>query len=154
MADVYVYDALGQLTSETIYRGTQVTPEYFYTYTYDRAGNLVTGGGFENFLASDYSFSYTYGNAQWGDQLTALNGQAVTYDRSGNSLSYRGKTLTWTDDQHLQRYYYDSQTWCQYTYNRNGIRTGKNFYDTVRHRHKYVACQNRNGYHRKENACR
>ena len=50
------------------------------------------------------------------------------------------------------RYVYD--TWLQYTYNRNGIRTGKNFYDTVRHRHKYVACQNRNGYHRKENACR
>ena len=130
---VYVYDALGQLTSETIYRGTQVTPEYFYTYTYDRAGNLVTGGGFENFLASDYSFSYTYGNAQWGDQLTALNGQAVTYDKSGNPLSYRGKTLTWTDNQHLQRYYYDSTLWFQYTYNRNGIRTGKNFYNMVKY---------------------
>ena len=32
----------------------------------------------------------------------------------------------------MQRYYYDSHTWFQYTYNRNGIRTGKNFYDTVK----------------------
>ena len=130
---VYVYDALGQLTSETIYRGTQVTPEYFYTYTYDRAGNLVTGGGFENFLASDYSFSYTYGNAQWGDQLTALNGQAVTYDRSGNPLSYRGKTLVWTDEQFLEKYCYDSSVYYVYTYNRDGIRTSKRLLNLVKY---------------------
>ena len=40
---------------------------------------------------------YTYGNNEWPDQLTTYNGQTITYDNSGNPLSYvNGLEFTWS----------------------------------------------------------
>ena len=41
---------------------------------------------------------YTYGNSQWADLLTAYDGHSITYDGSGNPLSYYNGadyTFTW-----------------------------------------------------------
>ncbi|MBR5280175.1 MAG: RHS repeat protein [Clostridia bacterium] len=70
---LYTYDALNQLTSETIYAnstkiGTKVT------YSYDKAGNLVskTHSVYNNGIVSNSTTdTYTYGNSDWGDLLTA-----------------------------------------------------------------------------------
>ena len=36
-------------------------------------------------------------NSAWGDQLTAYNGQAITYDANGNPISYyNGSTFEWS----------------------------------------------------------
>ncbi|MBQ6549880.1 MAG: RHS repeat-associated core domain-containing protein, partial [Lachnospiraceae bacterium] len=42
-----------------------------------------------------------YGNTDWKDQLTAYNGVGITYDGSGNPLSYRGMTMTWQKGRQL-----------------------------------------------------
>ena len=42
------------------------------------------------------TFNYTYGNEQWGDQLTAFDGHAITYDSIGNPLNYyNGFAFAW-----------------------------------------------------------
>ena len=42
------------------------------------------------------TIDYAYTNTNWKDRLTEYNGQAITYDRIGNPLTYRdGMTMTW-----------------------------------------------------------
>ncbi|MGM9680919.1 MAG: RHS repeat-associated core domain-containing protein, partial [Eubacteriales bacterium] len=69
---------------------------------------------------------YTYGNANWGDLLTAYRGTTITYDSIGNPLSYyngSGYTFTWTG-RRLTSAVHGSNT-ITYTYNDEGIRTSK-----------------------------
>ena len=101
---LYTYDALGQLLTET------VNGEVVNTMTYDAYGNITSRNG----------KTYTYGNAVWRDLLTAYNGQSIDYDFQGNPTSYLGHTLTWEKGRQLKSF--DNNT---YTYNANGIRTGK-----------------------------
>lgn len=63
--------------------------------------------------------TYSY-DTTWQDKLTSYNGQTITYDASGNPLNYMGHNLTWTMGRQLASY--DNIT---YSYNENGIRTGK-----------------------------
>ena len=107
-------------------------PEYYYSYTYDQAGNIVSALNGERAFLDIFTNTYTYGNADWGDQLTAFNGQAITYNGYGNPTSYRGKTVSWTFDGRVQKFD-QGGVWTEYTYNRNGIRTSKNFLNMVRY---------------------
>jgi len=77
----YVYDVQNQLT---------VSAEGYisYQYTYDTYGNILSVKKYDNedeqiLLSTD---TYTYGNSQWLDQLTAFNGVGITYDGIGNPL--------------------------------------------------------------------
>ena len=112
---VYTYDALGQLTSETV-DGIKTGFEY------DNYGNITAKGlcGADGVIAEDTKLVYTYGDTVWKDRLTGFNGQAITYDEQGNPLTYLGHTLTWEKGRQLKSF--DSHT---YTYNANGIRTSK-----------------------------
>ena len=101
---VYTYDSLGQLIKET--RDGVVINEM----TYDKYGNIKTRNG----------IAYTYGNSIWKDQLTGYGDRTISYDAQGNPVNYFGHTLTWEKGRQLKKY--DSNT---YTYNANGIRTGK-----------------------------
>ncbi len=101
---LYTYDALGQLVSESV-NGNPVT-----TVSYDSYGNITSKNG----------KAYTYGDSIWKDLLTSYDGQAITYDAQGNPISYLGDTLTWEKGRQLKSF--GSNT---YTYNANGIRTGK-----------------------------
>ena len=78
--------------------------------TYDNYGNILTKNG----------ITYTYGDSVWKDKLTAYNGQSISYDAQGNPTSYLGHTLTWEKGRQLKSF--DN---ISYTYNANGIRTGK-----------------------------
>ena len=103
----YTYDELGQLTSETV-NGQTVN------VTYDHYGNILTKG----------SDTFTYSNTAWRDQLTAINGQPITYDAGGNPLSYRGYTFEWEKGRQLKRV--SSNTFeAYYEYNASGFRTHK-----------------------------
>ncbi|MDL2328054.1 RHS repeat-associated core domain-containing protein, partial [Ruminococcaceae bacterium OttesenSCG-928-A11] len=64
---------------------------------------------------------YTYGDAAWRDKLTSYNGQAITYDAIGNPLSYRGRTLTWTNGRQLAKV----NSNISYTYTPEGTRLSK-----------------------------
>jgi len=106
---VYTYDDLGQLLGAV---GDQT-----YTYTYDSVGNILTANG----------HTYTYGNANWKDLLTAYDGQSITYDASGNPTSYYNGTrwnFTWKNGRCLATAT-DGTTSISYAYDSDGLRTTK-----------------------------
>ena len=74
------------------------------------------------------TYSYSYGDADWGDKLTAYRGQSITYDEIGNPLSYyNGKryTFTWENGRRLATAEVGENV-VSFRYNDEGIRTGKN----------------------------
>ena len=98
---MYAYDSCGNILSRT---------EYGYTDAETPAGGTAA--------------VYEYNNAAWGDQLTAWNGESITYDAIGNPLLYRGRSLTWTQGRRLAGVSSADLT-AYYTYDENGTRTGK-----------------------------
>ena len=67
---------------------------------------------------------YTYGDAEWGDLLTAYDGEEITYDGIGNPLSYRGWTMSWQGGRQLSSMTNGSNT-LSFAYNESGLRTSK-----------------------------
>lgn len=97
----YAYDAWGNLFSKT---------EYPYT-----TGTLGT---------PTRTYSYSYDNPNWKDELTSYDGNSITYDAIGNSLTYDGWTYTWEEGRQLSGMS-NSGTSITYKYNDNGVRTQK-----------------------------
>ena len=109
----YTYDNQGQLL--------KAAGDTTYTYTYDGAGNILT--------ASDgtVTHSYTYGDTDWKDLLTAFNGQTITYDAIGNPTSYFNGTrwnFTWVNGRSLATAS-DGTSSLSFAYDANGLRTSK-----------------------------
>ena len=67
---------------------------------------------------------YTYGDAEWGDLLTAYDGEEITYDGIGNPLSYRGWTMSWQGGRQLSSMTKGSDT-LSFAYNESSLRTSK-----------------------------
>ena len=125
----YAYDSQNQLTSEAYYKSGEAEAYITYNYTYDTAGNLLTvsqkKGNTTTLLQT-----YTYGDAQWHDLLTAVNGQAITYDASGNPLSYGGWSFSWQNGRQLKTASKTSDgktETLEYSYDADGIRTSKTY---------------------------
>ena len=125
----YAYDDQNQLTSEAYYKSGEAEAYITYNYTYDTAGNLLTvsqkKGNTTTLLQT-----YTYGDAQWHDLLTAVNGQAITYDASGNPLSYGGCSFGWQNGRQLKTASKTSDgktETLEYAYDADGIRTSKTY---------------------------
>ena len=125
----YAYDSQNQLTSEAYYKSGEAKAYLTYNYTYDTAGNLLTvsqkKGNTTTLLQT-----YTYGDAQWHDLLTAVNGQAITYDASGNPLSYGGWSFGWQNGRQLKTASKTSDgktETLEYSYDADGIRTSKTY---------------------------
>ncbi|MBC2116167.1 DNRLRE domain-containing protein [Listeria booriae] len=78
----YEYDAINQLTKETLPDGT------VKTYTYDGFGNRTKVTDSSKTKAIDASYND-------GNQLTTWNGDKLTYDTNGNRLSDDTYTYTW-----------------------------------------------------------
>ena len=125
----YAYDTLGRLTREDNYKKDRT-----YVYTYDADGNILTKKTYGFTTASGtptttlYStYNYTYGNDNWGDQLTAYRGSAIIYDAVGNPVSYYNGSrmyMEWVNGNNLESVTKNSVT-TTYTYNDSGIRTSK-----------------------------
>jgi len=125
----YTYDSQNQLTSEAYYKSGEAKAYLTYNYTYDTAGNLLTvsqkKGNTTKLLQT-----YTYSDAQWHDLLTAVNGQAITYDASGNPLSYGGWSFGWQNGRQLKTASKTSDgktETLEYAYDADGIRTSKTY---------------------------
>ena len=135
----YYYDTLGQLIREDNRAANKTC-----VYEYDRAGNITvkkqyafttgTLGAIKN------TYSYSYGDSTWGDLLTGFSGDNMEYDEIGNPTFigrkgdgwYEGYTLQWSGRQLLSYQYSESfgddvyyGTIYEFTYNADGIRTGK-----------------------------
>ena len=102
-----------------------------YSYTYDAGGNILTA------TEDGTTHTYTYGNTAWKDQLTAYDGQTITYDAIGNPLTYRdGLSFTWQNGRQLASATKNGVT-TAYTYNGDGSRSSKTV-DNVTTQYYYV----------------
>ena len=120
----YEYDDLGQLVWEK-----NAAAGKAWNYTYDNGGNILsrteyTCSGNGTVSGGGTTTSYTYGDAEWGDLLTAYNGEEITYDGIGNPLSYRGWTMSWQGGRQLASMTKGSDT-LSFAYNESGLRTSK-----------------------------
>ena len=121
----YTYDKLGQLQYATEYAANG-TGQKRYKYYYDHAGNL-TSWRIEDGAATNTQeeHTYTYGDSNWKDLLTAFDGKAITYDANGNPTKYyNGGTMTWRNGRQLASYSLGGKTY-NYEYDVNGLRTRK-----------------------------
>ena len=126
----YTYDNLGNIATYTAPDGEVITYSYdnqgqllkaegdaTYLYVYDSVGNILTANG----------HTYTYGDANWKDLLTAFDGQSITYDASGNPTSYFNGTrwnFTWVNGRTLATAS-DGTNSLSFAYDANGLRTSK-----------------------------
>ena len=100
-----------------------------WNYTYDNGGNILSRTEYTystngTVSGSGTITSYTYGDAEWGDLLTAYDGEEITYDGIGNPLSYRGWTMSWQGGRQLSSMTKGSDT-LSFAYNESGLRTSK-----------------------------
>lgn len=121
----YHYDGLNQLV-----RADDQANSISTAYAYDVGGNITTANTYaytdpeEALGTAAGTVSYAYGDSDWKDLLTNYDGQAITYDEIGNPLTYRsGMSFTWEGRQ-LKTAVANGKN-VSYTYNDNGIRTGK-----------------------------
>jgi RHS repeat-associated protein len=121
----YIFDDLGQVVRENNARDNKTI-----IYDYDLAGNILsrttypyTTGSVDG-LTPISTFTYSYGNSVWKDQLTAFNGTAITYDDLGNPVEFGNRRYSWEKGRQLSGLS-DTGLSASYTYNESGIRTSK-----------------------------
>ncbi len=128
----YYYDSLGQLVQAIYYSDLYYTEEYLdiCTYVYDNSGNIT--GVFHHYgpdIIYSENKTYGYSGTSWGDLLTSYNGTSINYDGIGNPLNWRNaSSIEWFGRQMSKLVRTDGNA-AGYTYNADGIRTGKTFYD-------------------------
>ena len=123
----YTYDALGQLVQVNDHSDTRSGENgTTWKYTYDLGGNILKK---ERFAYADTTnpletVTYTYGDANWRDKLTAVNGSAIRYDAIGNPLNDGTWTYTWQNGRQLQKMQKSGVT-AEFVYNADGLRVQK-----------------------------
>ena len=123
----YTYDALGQLIQVNDHSDTRSGANgTTWKYTYDLGGNILKK---ERFAYADTTtpletVTYTYGDANWRDKLTAVNGSTIRYDAIGNPLSDGTWTYTWQNGRQLQKMQKSGVT-AEFVYNADGLRVQK-----------------------------
>ena len=123
----YTYDALGQLIQVNDHSDTRSGADgTTWKYTYDLGGNILKK---ERFVYNDTTnpletVTYEYGDANWRDKLTAVNGNAIRYDAIGNPLNDGTWTYTWQNGRQLQKMQKAGMT-AEFVYNADGLRVQK-----------------------------
>ncbi len=118
----YTYDALGQLTQVDDQQENAT-----WVYEYDQGSNILSKKKYAFGVTTGEpteSKNFTYGNAKWKDQLTAVNGTPITYDAIGNPLNDGTWTYTWQNGRQLASMS-KSGTTASFKYNENGLRVQK-----------------------------
>ena len=123
----YTYDELGQLIQVNDHSDTRSGENgTTWKYTYDLGGNILKK---ERFAYNDTTnpletVTYTYGDANWRDKLTAVNGSTIRYDAIGNPLNDGTWTYTWQNGRQLQKMQKSGVT-AEFVYNADGLRVQK-----------------------------
>jgi len=117
----YTYDNQNQLTREDNQQANKS-----WTWTYDDAGNILSKKEYAyttgTLGTAQSTKSYTYGNSNWGDLLTAYNGNTISSDAIGNMTNDGTWTYTWEHGRELATMSSGGTTWT-YTYDADGMRT-------------------------------
>ena len=121
----YTYDALGHMLTETK-NGAVINNMVYNSY-----GNILSKSGDMYFYDSVWKdrltqISYNTVDAEGNPTIASKN---ITYDAQGNPTNYFGKPMTWEKGRQLSSVNIGYYTY-NYTYNANGIRTGKTVYLT------------------------
>ena len=115
----YLYDEASQLTTEV-----DITTGTGKDYIYDKGGNITEVRHFTNGEYGETD-TFTYGDNNWKDLLTAYNGNEITYDEIGNPLTYyNGAKFSWTMGRRLESVKKGNAR-ISYKYNADGQRTSK-----------------------------
>ena len=123
----YTYDALGQLIQVNDHSDTRSGENgTTWKYTYDLGGNILQK---QRFAYKDTTnpletVTYEYGDANWRDKLTAVNGSTIRYDAIGNPLNDGTWTYTWQNGRQLQKMQKSGVT-AEFVYNADGLRVQK-----------------------------
>lgn len=116
----YTYDEAGHLTTEV-----NVITRTGVNFVYDKGGNVVEIIPFSRGRYGQ-SHTFTYGDPNWKDLLTAYNGNEITYDEIGNPLTYyNGTEFKWTMGCRLKSAVRSDGIKIKCTYNADGLRTSK-----------------------------
>lgn len=132
----YEYDAMNQLIYVSDFESRKI-----YNYTYDNAGNIISevvrNTNSNGVPISTTNNSYTYGDTNWTDKLTAYNGQVITYDAIGNPLTYRdGIEMIWKNGRELDTFT-KGTTNVSYSNDSNSVRVSKTV-DGVKYTYEYL----------------
>ncbi|MCR5636991.1 MAG: RHS repeat-associated core domain-containing protein [Clostridiales bacterium] len=139
-AESYQYDSLNRVSTAT-YLDFSSNIATAYSYTYDSRGNVTKCKKSTLNLSTSTSTdtdiaNFTY-NSVWKDLIATYNGTTITYDNSGNPLTYRdGMQMTWTNGKELATLTKGS-TSVTYKYDDNSLRTKRTVNGTV-HNYEYV----------------
>ena len=123
----YTYDELGQLIQVNDHSDTRSGSDgTTWTYSYDLGGNILQKQRFayKDTTTPLETVTYTYGDANWRDKLTAVNGSTIRYDAIGNPLSDGTWTYTWQNGRQLQKMQKSGVT-AEFVYNADGLRVQK-----------------------------
>ena len=124
----YTYDALGQLIRVNDRSDTSAGDNgSTWVYEYDRGGNILSKKLYPYANTSSeplQTMRFSYGNANWKDQLTAVDGTPITYDAIGNPLNDGTWTYTWQNGRQLQKMQKSGVT-AEFVYNADGLRVQK-----------------------------
>ncbi len=119
----YVYDSANQLIRENNQAGG-----YTHTWEYDNAGNIQNRKEYSyttgELGTSTDTITYSYGDSDWGDLLTAYDGNTIEYDEIGNPLTDGTWIYDWQHGRQLASMTDGDTTW-SYTYNADGMRTSR-----------------------------
>lgn len=119
----YAYDTLGQLLRVNDPSANKTT-----IYSYDMGGNIVSCTEYTYTTgavgAATKNISYLYGDSNWKDKLTSIDGKTITYDQIGNPLTFDGWTFSWKTGRMLSGMS-NANNSIQYVYDHNGMRTKK-----------------------------
>ena len=120
----YTYDSMGRLIRED---NAYANKTYVYTYTSN--GNISAKKTYAyttgTLGAVQTTETRAYGNSNWLDQLTNINATAITYDSMGNPLNWHNASAFTWEGRKLKSLTKMDGTVISYTYDENGIRTGK-----------------------------
>ena len=129
----YVYDAIGQLIRVNDQTDTTAgTTGTTWVFTYDLGGNILTKNAYAYTTGTVgtavQNHSYTYGNSNWKDLLTAYDGNTIQYDNIGNPTTDGTWTYTWEHGRQLKQMSKTGMT-VAFKYNEDGLRTKKTVTD-------------------------
>ena len=85
------------------------------------------------------TITYTYGDTNWRDLLTAYDGTAITYDGIGNPLSGGTWSYAWRNGRELASMTSGDTTW-YYIYDADGMRTSRTT-DGAEYIYEYIGGQ-------------
>ena len=123
----YTYDELGQLIQVNDRSDTRSGSDgTTWTYSYDLGGNILQKQRFayKDTTTPLETVTYEYGDANWRDKLTAVNGSTIRYDAIGNPLNDGTWTYTWQNGRQLQKMQKSGVT-AEFVYNADGLRVQK-----------------------------